>query len=62
MLTLAETDAARERAEHARERAEREWRREQEARRAAEARVAELEALLRQANGVPPADRGAPTA
>ena len=63
VLTLAETDAARERAEHARERAERGWRREQEARRAAEARVAELEALLRQANGVPPADRGAaPTA
>ena len=46
VLTLAETDAARERAERG-------WRREQEARRAAEARVAELEALLRQAKGVP---------
>ena len=55
VMTLAETDEARERAERG-------WRREQEARRAAEARVAELEALLR-AKGVPPADRGAaPTA
>ena len=55
VMTLAETDEARERAERG-------WRREQEARRAAETRVAELEALLR-AKGVPPADRGAaPTA
>lgn len=51
VMTLAETDEARERAERG-------WRREQEARRAAEARVAELEALLR-AKGVPQADRGA---
>lgn len=63
VLTLAETDAARERAEQARERAERGWRREQETRRAAEARVTELEALLRQAKDARPADPGAaPTA